>query len=89
MVFVKKICMGRYDHSPLVQLQRREECLINFKHIWFNLCLLCFPLQVLDQPIDVNDGNLKASGNTDQKKYSEVKLKIRSNEFQKVLESYS
>ncbi|KAI9170038.1 hypothetical protein LWI28_021529 [Acer negundo] len=39
--------------------------------------------KVLEQPIDVNDGNLKASGNTDQKKSSKVKLKIRSNEIQK------
>ncbi|KAK4841612.1 hypothetical protein QYF36_007464 [Acer negundo] len=41
--------------------------------------------KVLEQPIDVNDGNLKASGNTDQKKSSKVKLKIRSNEIQKMI----
>ncbi|KAK4852639.1 hypothetical protein QYF36_025712 [Acer negundo] len=43
------------------------------------------PGKVLDQQIDINDGNLKASENANQKNSAVVNLKFRSKDFQKMM----
>ncbi|KAK0588741.1 hypothetical protein LWI29_004899 [Acer saccharum] len=72
--------------ASLLLDKRSNPHLVNYHGLTaYDICQENMHGKVLDQPIDVNDGNLKASGNTDQKKYSEVKLKVRSNEFQKMI----
>ncbi|KAK1569165.1 hypothetical protein Q3G72_033336 [Acer saccharum] len=72
--------------ASLLLDKRSNPHLVNYHGLTaYGICQENMHGKVLDQPIDVNDGNLKASGNTDQKKSSEVKLKIRSNEFQKMI----
>ncbi|KAK1568952.1 hypothetical protein Q3G72_030855 [Acer saccharum] len=72
--------------ASLLWDKRSNPHLVNYHDLTaYGICQENMYGKVQDQPIDVNDGNLKASGDTDQRKSSEVKLKIRSNEFQKMI----
>ncbi|KAK1548748.1 hypothetical protein Q3G72_029837 [Acer saccharum] len=73
--------------ASLLWNKRLNPDLVNYHRLTtYDICQAnAVPGKVLDQQIDINDGNLKASENANQKNSAVVNLKFRSKDFQKMM----